>query len=26
VRTTDGGSWGTNAGCWIIRKGGSCGG
>jgi type IV pilus assembly protein PilE len=26
VRTTDGGAWGTNASCWIIRKGGSCGG
>jgi type IV pilus assembly protein PilE len=26
VRTTDSGSWGTNTGCWIIRKGGTCGG
>jgi type IV pilus assembly protein PilE len=25
VRAT-GGGWGTNTGCWIIRKGGSCGG
>lgn len=25
VRTTTGGDWGTDAGCWIIRKGGSCG-
>jgi type IV pilus assembly protein PilE len=24
VRATSGG-WGTNAGCWIIKKGGSCG-
>lgn len=26
VRTTDGGAWGTSTSCWIIRKGGSCGG
>jgi type IV pilus assembly protein PilE len=26
VRATTGGDWGTNAGCWIIRKGGTCGG
>jgi len=25
VRSTSGG-WGTNTGCWIIKKGGSCGG
>jgi type IV pilus assembly protein PilE len=26
VRATTGGDWGTNAACWIIRKGGTCGG
>jgi type IV pilus assembly protein PilE len=26
VAATTGGDWGTNAACWIIRKGGSCGG
>lgn len=26
VRATTGGAWGTNTGCWIIRKGGTCGG
>ena len=25
VKKTTGGDWGTNATCWIIRKGGSCG-
>jgi len=25
VRATTGGDWGTNAACWIIRKGGTCG-
>lgn len=26
VRSTTSGDWGTNAGCWVIKKGGSCGG
>ena len=26
VRATTGGAWGTNAACWIVRKGGTCGG
>jgi type IV pilus assembly protein PilE len=26
VRATTGGAWGTNTACWIIRKGGTCGG
>jgi type IV pilus assembly protein PilE len=26
VRATTGGDWGTNTTCWIIRKGGTCGG
>ncbi len=26
VRTTESGDWGTNTSCWIIRKGGTCGG
>ena len=26
VKATTGGAWGTNGGCWIIRKGGTCGG
>lgn len=26
VKATTGGDWGTNAACWIIRKGGTCGG
>ena len=25
VKATTAGDWGTNASCWVIRKGGSCG-